>query len=360
MRLRHLVVWPIAAIACGIVIAYGVRNPERADLDAAARGGVPGKFVTLGDGVTHYDVAGPDTGQRVLLAHGFSVPSYIWDSTVTALTAAGFRVARYDYYGRGYSDRPDVPYTSDLFDRQMLQLLDSLGWREPVDIVGLSMGGPVTATFVGRHPDRARSLTLVDPAAGPADRLPLPFRLPVVGPVLWQTFAVPGMADGQFSDCVDPKRWPDWADRYRVQMRYRGFGRALRSTLYENSGRELDSVYARVGALGKPVLLIWGMQDSTVSIKNADGVRKAIPQAQYHPIDRAGHLPHMERTDVVNPLLVQFLRSVRSGNGNLDRESGIGERGTGNGEPGTGTAAARRSFRAEPRSGVVEESRSDR
>jgi pimeloyl-ACP methyl ester carboxylesterase len=83
----------------------------------------------------------------------------------------------------------------------------------------------------------------------------------------------------------------------------------------------LDSVYARVGTLGKPTLLIWGMQDSTVSIKYADGVRKAIPQAQYHPIDHAGHLPHMERTDMVNPLLISFLRSQRE-QGTRNREQG--------------------------------------
>ena len=313
MKLRTLVVLPLAAFACGVAALSAVRNPEHSDLDTAARRGVAGSFVTLGDGVTHFDVAGPDTGQRVLLAHGFSVPSYIWDSTVTALTGAGFRVARYDYYGRGYSDRPNVAYTPDLYDRQMLQLLDSLGWRDPVDIVGLSMGGPVTANFVGRHPDRVRSLTLVDPAAGPGEQEPpaLMFRLPVVGPALWQGLAVPGMAAGQLSDFVEPAKWPDWPDRYRVQMQYRGFGRALRSTLIEWAGRRLDSVYTRAGATGKPTLLIWGMQDSTVSIKNADIVRKGIPQAQFHPIERAGHLPHMERTDVVNPVLIEFLRAAR-------------------------------------------------
>jgi pimeloyl-ACP methyl ester carboxylesterase len=265
--------------------------------------------VTLGDGVTHYDVQGPDSGQRVLLAHGFSVPSYIWDSTVTALVGAGFRVARYDYYGRGFSDRPNVRYTADLFDRQMLQLLDSLGWTGPVDIVGLSMGGPVTAEFTGRHPERVRSLTLVDPAMGSRDAPPLMFRLPLVGQTLWQGYAVPPMAAGQLSDFVEPAKWPDWPDRYRVQMQYHGFGRALLSTLTEGAaGAPLDSVYARVGALGKPTLLIWGTQDSTVPIKYADSVRKDIPQAQYAPIERAGHLPHMERTDIVNPLLISFLR----------------------------------------------------
>jgi pimeloyl-ACP methyl ester carboxylesterase len=93
-------------------------------------------------------------------------------------------------------------------------------------------------------------------------------------------------------------------------MQFKGFGRSLLSTLREGHGTVLDSVYARVGALGTPTLLIWGVQDSTVSIENAPGVRKAIPQVQYHPIERAGHLPHMERTDVVNPLLISFLRSV--------------------------------------------------
>jgi pimeloyl-ACP methyl ester carboxylesterase len=309
MRLRKLIVLPIALAAAGLAATYAVRNPERADMDATARQGTPGKYVTLGDGVTHYDVAGPDSGQRVMLVHGFSVPSYIWDSTVTALGGAGFRVARYDEYGRGYSDRPDIAYTADLYDRQLLQLLDSLGWREPVDLVGLSMGGPVTATFAGRHPERVRSLTLVDPAAGTARAAPAMFRLPVVGPALWQSFAVPAMADGQLSDFVEPAKWPDWAARYRVQTQYRGFGRALLSTLSHNDGRNLDSAYTRVGALGMPTLLVWGMQDSTVTIDHADGVRKAIPQAQYHPIERAGHLPHMERGDVVNPLLIGFLRS---------------------------------------------------
>ena len=310
MRLGRLLVIVVAIAAACITALYVIRNPEERDLDAAARQSASGKFVTLGDGVTHYDIAGPVSGQRVVLVHGFSVPYYIWDSTAAALTGAGFRVARYDYFGRGFSDRPDLSYTTELFDRQLLQLLDSLGWRDPVDVVGLSMGGPVSATFVTRHRDRARSLTLVDPAAGPRTGPPILFRVPVLGMALWQGLAMPGMADGQRTDFVEPAKWPDWADRYRVQMQYRGFGRALRSTLIEGEDVVLDSVYADVGRSGIPTLLLWGTEDSTVSIRHAESVRKAVPQAQFHAIDRAGHLPHMERTDVVNPLLIEFLRSA--------------------------------------------------
>jgi pimeloyl-ACP methyl ester carboxylesterase len=128
--------------------------------------------------------------------------------------------------------------------------------------------------------------------------------------MLWQTLVVPTMDDGQLTDFVEPARWPDWTARYRDQMQYRGFGRALRSTVMGLSVVSLDTVYARVGSSGTPVLLIWGKEDKTVPIEQAEIVRRSIPAVQYHPIDSAGHLPHMERGDVVNPLLIEFLRST--------------------------------------------------
>lgn len=294
----------------GLGTAYVVRNPERAVLDAAARQAAPGQFVRLSDGVTHFGISGPPGGTPVVLVHGFSVPSYIWDSTATALAAAGFRVLRYDLFGRGYSDRPDVRYDADLVDRQLGELLDSVGFAGPVHVMGLSYGGLVTATFTGRHPERVRSLTLVDPAAGRIDPLPWYLEMPLLGPIVWQILAVPGMADNQLSDFLEPGRWPDWPDRYRVQMQYRGFGRALRSTAMSLAANDLDSMYATVGKQGFPVQLIWGTEDETVPIALSEGLRTAIPRVQFHPIKRAGHLPHIEQAQTVNSILLAFLRGT--------------------------------------------------
>jgi pimeloyl-ACP methyl ester carboxylesterase len=309
MTTLRRVLLAVLLLCAGAYVGLRTRDPERLAMDHAARRGVAGRQVRLPDGVTHYDVAGPDSGARVVLVHGFSVPSYIWDSTVVALAGAGFRVARYDTYGRGWSDRPDVRYDFDLYDRQLAGLLDSLGWRGPVHLVGLSYGGPIAATFVGRHPERARTLTLLDPAAGTLGALPPLFAAPGVGSVLWQGIAVPKMADGQTSDFVQPARWPDWADRYRVWTRYRGFGRALRRTREAGRGVLLDTLFATAGRTARPTLLVWGEEDRTVPIARSAQLRAAIPQAEFHPIPRAGHLPHIERADVVNPLLVGFLRA---------------------------------------------------
>ncbi len=301
----------VLALACaGLAVAHSVRNPERLALDDAARKSASGQFVRLADGVTHYEVGGPDSGQRVVLIHGFSTPYYIWDSTFAALTSAGFRVARYDHFGRGYSDRPDVSYDVDLLDRQLLGLLDSLGWKDPVDIVGLSMGGIVVGAFAGRHPERTRSMVMVDPAAGSSEGgLPWFFKMPGLGLVLWETLALPGMAAGQLSDFVEPARWPTWPDQYRTQMQFKGFGRALRSTQLAQEHLSLDTLYARVGARGT----VWSSlpqirSDQTVPFELSAMVRKAIPQIQFEPIEHAGHLPHMEQAPVVHPILINFLR----------------------------------------------------
>lgn len=171
----RLLRWSLTAvlIAClGVFLIYRVKDPERRTLDEVARREAPGRFVRLADGVTHYETAGPDTSQVVVLAAGFSVPGYIWDSLYQGLADSGFRVVRYDYYGRGWSDRPEAAYDQDLFVRQLAGLLDSLRITAPVDLAGLSFGGAVITSFADRHPGRVRSLIYFDPAFNNAQPVP--------------------------------------------------------------------------------------------------------------------------------------------------------------------------------------------
>ena len=294
----------------GAGVAYVVRNPETRTLDASARAGAPGQFVTLSDGVTHYESLGPDTGRVAVLVHGFSVPYYIWDSTAVALSTAGYRVIRYDVFGRGLSDRPDVAYDGALYDRQLSELLDSLKVTGPVDLMGLSYGGYVTAHFTARHTSRVRTLTLVDPAAI-SRPLPAVITTPILGHWFWQVMQAPGQADGQPSDFLHPEGWPDWVEKYRPQMTYRGFGRALRRSALTAAHTDFRALYAGVGRTGVPVLLIWGKQDSTVSITHAPVVRDGIPGIEFVVVDSAGHLPNLEQSALVHTAMRTFLERHR-------------------------------------------------
>ncbi|HTE46488.1 MAG TPA: alpha/beta fold hydrolase, partial [Gemmatimonadaceae bacterium] len=157
------------------------------------------------------------------------------------------------------------------------------------------------------HPQRVRSLTLVDPVAGTSATSQGMFDYPIVGEWLWQALAVPRMADGQAGDFVYPSRFPGWADRYRVQVRYRGFGRALLATRRATAGMATDTLYRAVAATGVPVLLIWGVKDATVPFERNAGVRAAIPAAEFHAIDGAGHLPILEQAALTDSLVLAFL-----------------------------------------------------
>jgi pimeloyl-ACP methyl ester carboxylesterase len=298
----------VIALVLLVAVAFGYgawKDPEHGTLDASARAGAPGKFVVLSAGTTHYDVAGPETGDVVVLVHGFSVPSYIWDSTFTALSASGYRVIRYDLFGRGWSDRPDAAYDGAMYDAQLDELLDSLHVSRPINLVGLSFGGFVTAHYVTTHARRVRSLTLVDPVSS-SSPVPRFLTTPIIGPWIWQVTQIPGKAESQTSDFLHPERYPTWADQYRPQMRYDGFGRSLLRSAIAMGGTDFSALYADVAKTGVPVLLVWGKQDQTVSIALSDVIRTSIPTVDFFPVDSAGHLPHIEQATLVNAKLQQF------------------------------------------------------
>jgi len=304
-RALKILVVTLGVLLVGAVAIGEWKDPEDRVLDESARTGAPGRFVTLSQGVTRYDVAGPDSGRTVVLVHGFSVPYYIWDSTSVALSAAGYRVIRYDVFGRGFSDRPDAAYDSTMFVAQLGELLDSLRVSGPVDLAGLSFGGFIAAHFVAAHPERVRTLVLVDPASD-ARALPSVFRVPFVGPRLFQAVAVPGMADGQLSDFLHPERYPTWVEQYRPQMQYKGFGRALLRSANSASTTDYPALFGTVGRTGVPVLLIWGKQDQTIAESRSSVARDAIPGLEYLPVDSAGHLPHIEQSALVHERMRAF------------------------------------------------------
>ncbi|MCW5875769.1 MAG: alpha/beta fold hydrolase [Anaerolineales bacterium] len=286
---------------------------EHQVLDARVRETLPGETARLSDGVTYYQQAGPRNGRPVILIHGFSVPQFIWDANFEALAAAGLRVVRYDLFGRGYSDRPGLPYDKALFVRQLAELMDVLKLPQ-ADLVALSMGGPVAAEFAFRFPKRVRRLAFIAPA-GFDLRLPAAvrwLRLPLLGELalgMLGRFGQRSLLEGMLADFYQPSQeaLDYFVPRYQEQMKYHGFKRALLSSLRRGMLDEDLELYRRLGEAEAPVLLLWGEHDQTVPFSHHGTFQQLVPRAEFHAISEAGHLPHFERPDLVNPLLIEFL-----------------------------------------------------
>ena len=297
----------LAAACLYFAVNCARHNVEREEITDAVRRNAAGSFVCLSDGVTHYELAGPEGGHIVVLIHGFSVPYYLWDQTFDPLVKAGFRVLRYDLYGRGFSDRPHVHYNADLYDRQLSELLAALHLDAPVELVGSSMGGPIAATFGARHPERVQALALLDPGHWPGEPMPWQIRTPVIGEYWACVQLAPSLPDGQKDDFRHPERYPDYFAKYPEQMRNKGFRRALLSTLRDYFTYDVRADFRRVGESHKPVFLLWGKLDKDVPFEGSKVVLEEIPQAEFHPLEDAAHVGFYESPEVVNPMLVEFL-----------------------------------------------------
>jgi pimeloyl-ACP methyl ester carboxylesterase len=216
---------------------------------------------------------------------------------------------RYDLYGRGLSDRPDAAYDAGLYDRQLAQLIEALRPPRPVDLVGASMGGPIAVTFAVRHPELVRTVSLFDPAYSEGSTPPAAIRWPVAGEYIMAVKIGPALAPSQRDDFLHPERYPGYFPRYREQMRYKGFRRAILSTMRHYLSRDMRGDFERLGASGKPVLLVWGRKDRDVPFETSEAVRRAVPQSLFLPVDDSAHVPFWEHAEIVNPALFEFLRA---------------------------------------------------
>ena len=233
---------------------YLLLDREKLTLNLETRAALSGQFISLPvGGVTHYQLSGPEEGPLVVLVHGFSVAAYTWEHTVPALTDAGFRVLTYDLYGRGYSDRPPGPYDLNLFTTQLDELLTALQFDQPVDVVGLSMGGYISAEFAARHPERVRRVALLAPqstAMGSDPRTSL-VTLPGVGEYLFTVYLGPFYMSASSGEFVSNTESATWHARYLDMMNYAGFRDALLSTLRTMTGDPFE-VLSRPWPVGPP------------------------------------------------------------------------------------------------------------
>jgi len=284
---------------------------ETKELNDETRKSAGGSFIQLPNGVTHYELGGNETGAVVVLVHGFSIPYFIYDPTFNFLTQSGFHVLRYDLFGRGFSDRPFTRYNLDLFVQQLADLLDVLRFTRPVKLIGMSMGGLIASAFTLRHPEHIQKLVLIDPAGARS----------IIRTAMLKAAKIPFVAEAALSfvgserliqfaakDFFDPVFVELFKAQYLIQMQYKGFKRAILSTIRNGMLDSFIYIYAALGKMDKRILLFWGREDTTVPFDHSAELCRVMPNIEFHIIEKCGHIPHYEKPAEVNPILLEFLR----------------------------------------------------
>src|SRR4029079_8578748 len=112
----------------------------------------------------HYEVHG--SGPALLLTHGYSSTSAMWNGQIEALSR-NHQLVLWDMRGHGQSDYPNdaAAYSEALTVGDMAALLDKGGAGSAI-VGGLSLGGYMSLAFYRAHPERVRALLIIDTGPG--------------------------------------------------------------------------------------------------------------------------------------------------------------------------------------------------
>ena len=261
-----------------------------------------GSFVELSEGYTYFQEANKNSQKStVTLVHGFSVPSYIWETTYEALIKKGFHVVVLDLYGRGFSDNPDTDYTDRLMANQVLELLNHLNITK-AHLVGLSNGGRIISQAAVLQPQLVQSLIYV--SSNSFEDIEITTDVSVSTDEIAEFISrYPEIALGQLDDFFDPTQFPNWPKKYAALQQYKGFAQALISTRKNHT--TMDAIHQKINDFNLPVYTIWGVADQVVVYADfKDKLQRLLPNRKEFFIDQSAHLPQIENETAFEKLLI--------------------------------------------------------
>ncbi len=246
----------------------------------------------------------PEGAPAVLLLHGLGATGASWEMQFPALIQAGMRPVAPDLRGFGQSSYPGS-WTMEEVVRDLTALLDHLG-LDRVHVVGISMGGAVALAFGYMHPERTRSLVLVNTFA----RL-RPRRLRYYPYFLLRFLLVHLMGLDAQARLVAKRLFPRPEQEELRQALLAQIAQA-HPRAYRAAMRALVrfDFRSRLSEIPLPALVVTGGQDTTVPPQLQEELAKGLPHARQVVFPEAGHGLIVEDPEGFNRVLVAFLKQV--------------------------------------------------
>ena len=304
--IRKWLVTIILLVVIALIAIYYALDSEVKELNPTERERLGGTYVNLSNGVTHYKLSGPVDGKLAVLVHGGTAPLWTWDKQLKPLNDAGFRTLTYDKYGRGYSDRPAVTYDQELYKKQLFELLNKLGLTQSFDLIGLSLGGGTVINFTAQYPDRVDKLVLISPMINNY-KAPSIFKPPVIGEFIARLIGIKTIVNRFVTLIGDHPDSKKYINLFEEQTKYEGFQQSILSMLRNDAMLDYSKAYHEVGKQDREVLLIWGTEDTEITLAMIKDIRSFIPGLQFKPVEGVGHGIVFQKFKTVNSLILDFL-----------------------------------------------------
>jgi len=267
-----------------------------------------------------YTVMG--TGQPLVLIHGFGASIGHWRKNIPVLAAAGYQVFAIDLLGFGSSDKPPLEYTMEVWE-ELVKDFWTAHIQQRAVFVGNSIGGLLSLMVIANHPEIAAGGVLINCAGGLSHRpheLNPPLRLvmgafnrllrsKITGKVLFNRVRQKGQIRRSLMQVYRDRTavTDELVDLLYQPSCDAGAQQVFVSILTAPPGPTPAQLLPKVKC---PLLVIWGEADPWTPINGAkiyQDLSATGQPVQVKPIANAGHCPHDEAPDKVNPLIIDWL-----------------------------------------------------
>ena len=250
-------------------------------------------------------------GLPVVFLHAGVCDKRMWAEQMTMVAEEGWHAIAYDRRGYGETESPDEAF-NHVDDLEAV--LGALGIHAAV-FVGCSMGGGLAVDFALRHPGRVIGLGLIGTSitGAPWSATQAEQQLEMAEEDAWER------GDRDMLNRVQAHQWLDGprARNGRVGGAVRDLFLDMNAIALAKPQLTLEEqrpvAWPRVGEIGAPTLLLVGDEDFTALIDRHEHLSEEMPNAFAAVLEGVAHIPSIERPELVNSMLLEFLDAIEGG-----------------------------------------------
>jgi pimeloyl-ACP methyl ester carboxylesterase len=273
----------------------------------------PSNFFHVNGVHQHYIDVG--SGETILFVHGTPSWSFDFRKVIKALSGT-CRCVAVDHIGFGLSDKPkDYDYSTRQHAQTLKKFIEHKQLKD-ITLVLHDFGGPIGLEYALDHSENIKRLVIINSWIGSSANDPefIKFSTILRNPVLpflylYLNFSPRFLLPASFGKKKLPGRLRGQFTRpFRTRNERYGALAFTRSLLQDQAWFE-EQWKRREPLTSKPMLLIWGMRDSTVTPRYLDKFKSGFPHASELQLETCGHFPQEEEPEQVGAAMAGFLKS---------------------------------------------------
>lgn len=244
-------------------------------------------------------------GTPILLLHGFDSSVFEF-RRLLPLIASKNEIWIVDLLGFGFTERlPGIPFSPMAIKTHLYSFWETL-IKQPVILVGASMGGAAAIDFALEYPQTVQKLVLID-SAGYTDGPDMgKFMFPPLGYLATAFLSNPKIRQRISLNAYYDKSLASLDAQLcaALHLKSQDWRKALvaftKSGGYRSFGEKLSQIKQQT-------LILWGDCDQILGTADAYKFKEAIPHSQLIWINNCGHVPHLEQPQMTAQHILEFI-----------------------------------------------------